>query len=164
MPSSEIEDRFKWTKQKELDHEGHDKFFNKKYGKAEKLFLKALKAKDDNPIDRHFVYNHLIELYYKLRDERKDALEKCFYYCKEDINRLPQFLRSYKNEYSYIEADVTPRCPSVQQLAIIYEKKEKFQEAVDLCNYAINLGLDDGTKGGFQGRIKRLENKMNLKK
>jgi len=159
MLSSEIEDKFKWTKQKELDHEGQEKFINKKYGKAEKLFLKALKAKDDNPIDRHFVYNHLIELYYKLRDERKDALEKCIYYCKEDIKQLPEFLDTWKNEYGDIV-----RCPSVQQLAIIYEKNEKFQEAIDLCNYAINLGLDDGTKGGFQGRIKRLENKMNLRK
>lgn len=159
MPSSEIEDRFKWTKQKELDHKGHEMFFNKKYGKAEKFFLKALKAKDDNPIDRHFVYNHLIELYYKLREERKDALEKCIYYCKEDINKLPEFLETWKNEYGDIV-----RCPSVQQLAIIYEKNEEFQKAIDLCNYAINLGLDDGTKSGFQGRIKRLENKMNLKK
>ena len=145
--------------QKGLWCAGTNSLLNKEYNRAEKLLLKALKAKDDNIIDRHFTYNGLIKLYYKLRDERKDALEKCIDYCKEDIKRLPEFLETWKNEYGDIV-----RCPSVQQISIIYEKNGKFQEAIDLCNYAINLGLDDGTKSGFQGRIKRLENKMNLKK
>jgi len=144
--------------QKNLWIEGSNKLFSKEYGIAEKLLLKALKAKDDNPIDRHFAYNGLIKLYYRLRDEKKDALEKCIYYCKEDIKRLPIFLEAYKKEYGDM-----PQCPSIIQLAILYGKNEQFQEAIDLCNIAIQLGLDDGTKGGFQGRMKKLENKLNKK-
>lgn len=49
------------------------------------------------------------------------------------------------------------------QLTIIYEKDEKLQEAIDVCNFAIKHGLMDGTKGGFEGRIKKLEKKENRK-
>jgi len=49
---------------------------NKDYGFAEKVLLKALDV-EGNPKDRHFVYNSLIELYYKQRDDRDDAIENC---------------------------------------------------------------------------------------
>ena len=80
------------TKQKDMESKGRELFLEKKIDEAEKLLLKALEAEDDNPIDRHFVYNDLIELYYKLRNEREDALEKCINFCKEDIERLTEFL------------------------------------------------------------------------
>ena len=133
--------------------------------KAEKLFLKALKAKDDNPIDRHFVYNHLIDLYYKLRDERQDALDKCIHYCKEDMERLPEFLDTWRKVYGDV-----PECPSLERLAIIYEKDEKYQEAINICNLAIKLGLEEkwewynkeyGKNKGYKARISRIEKKQN---
>lgn len=141
--------------QKDLANAGYEKLFNKKYGLAEKLLLMALDAEDDNPIDRHFVYNFLIDLYYKLREKREDALEKCVYYCKEDIKRLPEFLKIYKKEYGDL-----PQCPSIIQLAIIYEKNGKLQEAIGLCNLAIKSELKNGTKIGFQGRLERLDKKI----
>jgi len=141
--------------QKDLWIEGSNKIFSKEYDEAKKLLLKALEAEDDNPIDRHFVYNGLIKLYYKLRDERTDAMEKCIYYCKEDIRQLQKFLKAYEKEYGDI-----PQCPSVIQLAIIYEKNGEFQKAIDLCNFAIRLRLKDGTKSGFHGRSTKLEKKL----
>ena len=91
--------------QKDLWCDGHGLFLDRKYDKAEKMLLKALKAKDDNAIDRHFTYNILIKLYYKLRDQRKDAMEKCINYCKEDIKRLPEFLETerkvYRDQWNY---------------------------------------------------------------
>ena len=166
--------------QKDLWVEAYNLLSSKKFNKAEKLLLKALKAKDDIVIDRHFTYNTLIQLYYKLRNKRKDALEKCIVYCKEDIKRLPEFLETEEKtnrsqwdyskerwghlhngeregEYKY----TPPQCPSVIQLAIIYEKNGEFQKAIDICNFALKLELRDGTKGGFQGRKAKLEKKLN---
>jgi len=166
--------------QKDLLCEAYNLLSSKKYNKAEKLLLKALNAKDDNVIDRHFAYNTLIKLYYKLRNERKDALEKCIKYCEEDIKRLPEFLETEEKtnrsqwdyskerwghllggeregEYEYHP----PQCPSVIQLAIIYEKNGELQKAIDICNFALKLGLKDGTKKGFQGRKAKLEKKLN---
>ena len=146
--------------QKKRWMKGSAKLLDKKYKKAEKILLKALKAKDDNPIDRHFAYNLLIKLYLQLQAERADALEKCIHYCQEDIKRLPEFLETWKKEYG----DTSQlRCPSIMQLANIHQENKEFQEAINLYNFALELGLDDGTKEGFHGKVERLEKKLNKK-
>lgn len=125
--------------------------------KAERLLLKALKAKDDHPIHRHLTYNALIELYYGLRDEKKDAIENCIFYCKEDIKHLQKrdVLDTFKEEWGGL-----PMCPSFIRLAIIYEKNGEYEKAIETCNSALKLGLEDDTKSGFSGRIKRLKKKI----
>jgi len=154
--------------QKELLNEGYSLLAMKKYNQAETILLAALKAKNDNLIDRHFIYNCLIDLYYKRREEKPEYIDNCIYYCKEDIATLPQFIKEYKKEecaeFDIKESEVDlPCCPSITRLAIIYENNSQFQEAIDLCNYAINLGLSESTKGGFTKRIEKLINKMNKK-
>jgi hypothetical protein len=68
-----------FIKQKELWLRGYNLLAEKKYREAEEILLNALQEKDWHPIYRHFIYNALIDLYYRLRDERKDALDKCIY-------------------------------------------------------------------------------------
>ncbi len=110
----------------------------------------------------------LIDLYYKLRDARKDALELCVRYCREDIEALPVFIEAYKK--TQLPEDFLPEIPSVIRLAIIYEKRGEYQDAIDLCNQAIHLGLEQryewynktyGKKEGYAERIKRIQNRMN---
>ena len=153
-------------KQKDWLDKAQEKFFNKNYEHAEKLLLGALEAKDDNPIDRHFVYSLYIKLYYKLRNERKDAIDKCIYYCNEDIKNLPIFLEAYQKA-----GNPLPACESVERLLIIYEAVGEFQKAINLCNYVIKLGLQNRNdwyesqykkkaKGDFRQRLERLERKL----
>ena len=153
----------KWipiTEQRKLMDKASEMSSEKKYDKAKELLLRALEAKGDNPIDRHFIYNQLIDIFYKQRDEKIDALDKCIYYCQEDINRLTTFLEAWKKDYPH---DINlPQCPSIIKLAIIFEKRGKIKEAIELCKFAIELRLNDGTKGGFEGRLKRLEKSQNL--
>jgi len=157
------------TRQKDLEMKGYEFLISKKYDMAERLLLQALDAKDDNPVDRHFVYNHLIDLYYKMRDVRKDALEKCVLFCRADIERLPTFLHQYRD----VEGESAPDCPSVERLAIILEKHGELQGAIELCKRAIELGLDVrwdwynaqyGTNKGYKARIQKLEKKMTSQK
>jgi tetratricopeptide (TPR) repeat protein len=161
---------FCWTKQKEMESKAHELLVEKKIDEAEKFLLKALEADDDNPIDRHFVYNHLIELYYKIRNEREDALEKCVYFCKVDIESLPEFLHDWRILYPPIpdlpEETSLPQCRSIERLAISYEKNGKYQEAIDLCKYAIELGLESkwdsynaryAKNKGYKARMQKLE-------
>lgn len=144
--------------QKKRWMKGSAKLIEKKYKKAEKILLKALKARDDNPIDRHFAYNLLIKLYNRLQDERKDALEKCIHYCEEDIKRLPEFLDAWKQEHG----DTSHlRIPAIIQLAKIHEKNEEYQKAIDLYSLGQKLGLDDDKEEGFQGKVNRLKKKLN---
>jgi tetratricopeptide (TPR) repeat protein len=124
--------------------------------KAENLLLKALKAKDDHPIYRHLTYNALIDLYYGLRDKRKDAIKNCEFYCKEDIKHLqnPEVLKTFKEEW-----DGLPYCPSFTRLAIIYEKNGEYGKAIETCEIAVKLGFEEDTKSGYSGRIMKLKKK-----
>jgi tetratricopeptide (TPR) repeat protein len=124
----------------------------KDYDFAEKVLLKALEVEDSTATDRHFVYNTLIDLYYKQRDDRDDAIEKCIKYCQEDIKTIDEFLDEWNGE--------PPRIPAFKRLEIIHQKQANYQKALNVCDKALELGLDDGTKTGFEGRKERIKNKM----
>ncbi|ELY39849.1 tetratricopeptide repeat protein [Natronorubrum tibetense] len=145
------------TQQSYLKSVGSRAARNEDYEFAEKVLLRALEAEDDNPNDRHFVYNTLIRMYYDQRDERADAIENCIKYCKEDIDHIDEFL-SVLDQDSNI--DHLPSIPSFKRLAIIYERQGKYRDAVEICEMALERGLTDGTKGGFEGRKQRLQSQI----
>ncbi|WHY63234.1 hypothetical protein [Cytobacillus firmus] len=128
---------------------------------AELILLNCERHYKDNPIDLHFIYNSLIKLYYKERDQKVDALDKCINYCLKDIALFPKFEKAYIAEHTHRGvAPKIPRIPSFQQLAIIYEKQGKYKQALQICKRASEFGLHDNTKGGFEGRINKLEKKI----
>lgn len=118
---------------------------------AEELLHEALR-RSTTVIDEHFVYNRLIDFYYGQRNSRGDALKICEKYCLLDIEIAPKLLR----DYDWL---VGARFPSFQRLAIIFEKRGHFDEAIEVCKQALALGLHDDTKTNFEGRIERLERK-----
>ena len=119
---------------------------------AEEVLPKALSANGRSIENEHFMYNSLIKAYYKERNNRDDAIEKCIEYCKRDISIIDEFLSSWNGD--------PPRIPSFKRLAIIYEKKGEYEKAAEICNKAIDRNLSDKTKGGFEGRKQRILNKM----
>lgn len=134
---------------------------------AKKLYKKAYNQTSGNLIDRHFYYNNVIDYYYGLRNKEKSALDKCIKYCKEDIQIAPKVLKLMENDTTFKHYDESgklaftpPMFPSFQRLAIIYEKQEKYHEAIEICELALSLNLKDGTKTGFEGRIKRIRRKI----
>lgn len=145
------------TQQSYLKNVGAKLVSNKEYDLAAKVLLKGLDCPDDNPTDRHFIYNSLIDLYYKQRDEREDAIEKCIEYCKADIDSIDEFHQELKEEY---EDASLPRIPAFKRLAIIYERQSEFEKALEVCEEAIRRSLSDGTQGGFEARKQRIENKL----
>lgn len=153
--------------QRKLWLQGSEALCNKKYEQAELFLLQALNQKGINAIIRHFVYNDLIKIYYALRDKQKDAIEKCIRICKEDISLLPNFLPLEKKLYP--TDNFPPECPSLERLAIIYEKQGEIQKALEVCEKAIELGIDKrhewynkqyGAKKGYAERKKKLEKKL----
>jgi tetratricopeptide (TPR) repeat protein len=154
----------------------------KKFELADKLLEEALKRKT-NHIDLHFTYNHLIDLCYKRRDEGPKWIERCINYCLEDIKIFPEFKKEYleeekarmlklanspftnkKERKKYLkEAEAVTfnlRVPSFQRLAIIYDNQGRYAEAIEICQLALDYGLQDGTKVGFEGRIEKLRKKV----
>ncbi len=151
--------------QKRLLQKASEYFHNKEYDLTIQYCLEALEAAGDNPIDRHFVYNYLIKTLYKMRDKKEGTLEKCIKYCLEDIERIPIFLKEYQKQ----NTGFPPECPSVTQLVIIYEKNGEIEDAIDLCNKAIDWDLQKrydyksqqtGKPEGFRARLERLQKKL----
>ncbi|MDS0474849.1 tetratricopeptide repeat protein [Natrinema sp. 1APR25-10V2] len=42
----------------------------------------------------------------------------------------------------------------------MYEKQDRYEEALDVCDQALEIGPTDGTKGRFGGRKERIRKKI----
>lgn len=109
-----------------------------------------------NPVDRHFYLIGAADCYYRQRDSREGALALAEKYHLMDVRLFPY----YKTQLQQEAGGILPRIPSFQQLAIIYEKTGRFQEAIDICNLALKYNLTDSTKGGYTGRLEKLMKKL----
>lgn len=173
----------------------------KDYALGELVLQKALSLTSPNPWDRHFIYDSLIEIYYKRRDEESNAVDKCIKYCIDDIEIAEDVVETHKKDMKYEmrrrtaldrlsreqrvdfyvsheeyppgyydippipdEEIPIPRIPSFDRLAIIYEKQGNYQAAIQVCQRAIELGTPSSTKGGFTGRLAKLEKKLQTTK
>lgn len=81
-------------------------------------------------------------LYFGETLEREEALSLAIAVYKEALNDHPKSMAIHK------------------RLAIVCERTDNLQGAIDISQSALDKGvLEDGTKGGFKGRLLRLENK-----
>jgi hypothetical protein len=53
-----------------------------------------------------------------------------------------------------------PAVPTFSLLSAALEEDGRFEEALSVCRQAAELGLTDGTRAGFVGRIRELQKKM----
>jgi tetratricopeptide (TPR) repeat protein len=82
---------------------------------------------------------------------RKEAifLEQCEALCQEDIALHLDVLKT-RSGFVY----------SFKRLAILLEKQGLFEDAIAMCDRAINLNLDDKTQGGYRGRKERIQKRQ----
>ena len=108
------------------------------------------------PVDKHFYLMGAADCYYKQRTSREDSLALAEKYHMMDVKLFPQ----YKGPLVKDMGGILPRIPSFQQLAIMYEKAGRYQDAIDICKLAMKYGLTDTTKSGFAGRLEKLQKKL----
>lgn len=126
-------------------------------------------------VDEHYRLNLEAERLYveanKAGDVEGPIMQRVIELCQQDICLEEQF-RQYEKEkiqadlhMGYTDITTMPRAfagyPSFKRLAIIYEKQHKYEEAIAVCQCAIEAGrLDDGTKGQMPGRLVKLQGKL----
>jgi len=100
-----------------------------------KLLDKAEKLITDNTdiLDIHFFYQNKLEFYYRFREEDQESLNTAIGACKKQIELSPNAILAFKKEY---EHEKLPMHTGYEQLAIILEKQEKYDEVIDLCKQA----------------------------
>ena len=105
-------------------------------------------------VDKHFYLQIVAESFYKERETNPNAIDICIECCKRDIDLFPRYRKALEREMS-----VLPRITTFQRLAIIYEKQGQIDEAIKICKKALKYKLRESTKGGYEGRIEKLEKK-----
>ncbi|HNV97439.1 MAG TPA: hypothetical protein PKL13_04010 [bacterium] len=82
-------------------------------------------------LDIHFFYHNKIEFYYRFRDIDKESLNIAIEACKKQIELSSKSIFDFKKEYKEL-----PMHTGYEQLAIILEKQNQFDEVVALCEQA----------------------------
>jgi len=106
-----------------------------------------LSQSSEDPLDRHFILQGLIQMYYRDRD-RPGFYEQAIAYCKEQINMQHAAAAKFKSEYP---DQLLPAHVGYEQYAIILEKEKKYDEAIALSTEA----SDNGWAGDWDNRIER---------
>jgi hypothetical protein len=111
-----------------------------------------------NPVDRHFLLMCIVNETYRLRSDFKMA-EKCLEVAQMHLDYFPVIAPALKREFD----DILPRVSTFQHYATVLTERGEFDLAIKVCETAIVYGLDDGTKGGYRGRIERIKKKATIR-
>ena len=107
-----------------------------------------------NAVDRHFLLANIVVLSYKQRHD--PAMRKvCLDVGHQHVSEFPWMTVALRESLG----GVMPSVPTFRQLATVLAEDGNVDEAIQVCQTAILYGVEDGTKGGFRGRIARLTKK-----
>ena len=119
--------------------------------------INALDSKANDLVDRHFLLMAVVAETYRLRSDPRMA-DKCLQVAQthcDEFSSIVGELRTWSSESGH---DL-PRVPTFQHYATLLTERGEFDRAIQVCESAIGFGLDDGTKGGYAGRIERIKKK-----
>ena len=114
----------------------------------------AARSVHTNSIDRHFLLQGIVKETYRRRSEprmRKLCIETGLIHLSEFPAIGPA-----------LRADCggnLPRVASFMWLSTVLAEEGRFDDAVRICETAAELGMKDGTKGGYAGRARRIAKK-----
>jgi hypothetical protein len=105
-----------------------------------------------DPVLRNRLLNRLVTSYYRLRSDSKHRAD--FYRAADlQIEEAPSILEGIEEigrpRPNYIDA--------FKSMVIVLDEDGRQDTAIAVCELALSLGLQDGTKTGFEGRINRLK-------
>jgi hypothetical protein len=108
-----------------------------------------------NSLDRHRLYLRIVDMAYRQRETAENR-DICREYGRRYIDEFPEMESTLREAQ---DGDL-PTIPVFKQMAIILEEDGDYEAGIAVSEKAIAHEVDDGTKTGFAGRIKRLKNKM----
>jgi hypothetical protein len=106
-------------------------------------------------INRHFLLQTIVSESYKLRKEEKYK-NICINFSEKYIEEFLQFLQPLKTEFG----ENLPRISIFKNYSTLLTELGEYEKAIKTCEFAISYNLKDGTKGGFEDRIMRINKKM----
>lgn len=113
-----------------------------------------LYLKSDNVEDKHFYLLQIIKFYYHPKSPEIYNPELVKKYTYEDIEIFTNNVEVFKSH------GTIAKNPSFKILVLILEKEKNYKEAIKISELALKYEQDDGTKSGFEGRIKKLNKNL----
>ncbi len=129
----------------------------------EEFLINQMNKDKKNRFEVHFDYIQLQDFYYKYRNLDEKYLEKCIYYCLEDINNLDKLQKGYINSKKkeikmlkgiYSESQIQKEIneigkfdcviPAFKRLSIIYEKRNDIPKSIEICEKAVEYYNESG--------------------
>jgi hypothetical protein len=108
-------------------------------------------------IDRHFELLQAVEDFYRRRHESPEMRRLCEATARQHLLEFPGMIEALKKLGAQGGDDNLPRVPTFQYYATLLSEECRFDEAVEICELALNYDLHDNTVGGFEGRIERIQ-------
>ena len=105
-----------------------------------------------NSVDRHYFLQSIVGEAYKLRKDEKYK-QLCIEYADKHLREFPSIVQVLKDEVG----GILPRVTIFQHYAIVLAENGEYGKAIKVCKQAIEYGLYDNTKSGFEGRITRIK-------
>lgn len=116
--------------------------------------IDALRHEKD-PLERHRLLGKIVEACHRQRADT--AVNKLFLrFAGMHVKELPKVVAALKTA----GGGRRPVVPAFSLLAAELEEDGRMEEALSVCSQAAELGLTDGTRAGFAGRIRKLQKKM----
>jgi hypothetical protein len=116
--------------------------------------MEAMLTEVSESVHRHVLLEQIVSHYYRHRSESKSR-DAFYRYAKIHIQEASGVL----DAFSQTEYGRPDRIDTFKMMAIAMDQDGRYDEAIDICRQALSMGLENGTKTGFEGRISRLERK-----
>ena len=148
----------------------------KKYQAAEALLQQALEFKwSHQPDVDEKVEKDLLSLYHRTREVSAglallDKIQNQYPNPKRPQPQWIEFALQFEKSKHYrlaekIHRETITRFPhhpaAYKRLVLTLERSSQYEEALEVCRLAIERNIKDNTKTGYQGRINRIENRIN---
>jgi tetratricopeptide (TPR) repeat protein len=164
----------------ELCENGQQFLSNAQSAEAEREFRKAIDLKLKNPDFQFFVYPETFLIYLFQRTKKiedgltflsniKKKAPKNFDNISDWSYQWVRFGQDFERTGDVANAEriyqdgirLYPNDGEIyKRLCLMYERSGHYKDAIKFCEDAIKKGLSDGTKGGFEGRLRRILKRM----
>ena len=111
-------------------------------------------SKISDPVKKHFQYQLIVDQTYQRRKD-PEMRNACEDIGLKHISKFDAIAPHLKKEFD----NKLPQVLTFKHLPTILSEDGDHDQAIEICKKAISYKLKDGTKGGFQARIKRIEKK-----
>ncbi len=98
----------------------------------------------------HFCLTELVKHLYKYRDTQNLFIDVILKICSKDIEVLQIINKELSN------ASVT----TLSKMATILEKKKRYAEIIEICNFAIKYNFYEENHASFSIRLEKIKKKM----